>query len=87
MAILDGQVLPSIRIESNEVFTIIRPNTFQMRPSIYVPAISQPARDTSYSQLCMQAFNTVGCRGWGRVDLMVDSKGKFQLLEVNTSPG
>jgi D-alanine-D-alanine ligase len=35
----------------------------------------------------MDAFNTVGCRGWGRVDLMVDSNNKFQLLEVNTSPG
>jgi D-alanine-D-alanine ligase len=29
----------------------------------------------------------VGCRGWGRVDVMVDDQGQFQLLEVNTVPG
>jgi D-alanine-D-alanine ligase len=35
----------------------------------------------------MQAFKTVGCCGWGRVDVMVDNQGQFQLLEVNTVPG
>jgi D-alanine-D-alanine ligase len=29
----------------------------------------------------------LGCRGWGRVDLMLDATGKPQFLEVNTSPG
>jgi len=33
------------------------------------------------------AFDSVGCRGWGRVDVMVDDQGQFQLLEVNTVPG
>ena len=27
------------------------------------------------------------CSGWGRVDVMRDSKGEFWLLEVNTIPG
>ena len=35
----------------------------------------------------MQAFKTVGCSGWGRVDVMVDADNRFQLLEVNTVPG
>ena len=29
----------------------------------------------------------MGCAGWGRVDVMVDDQGRFQLLEVNTVPG
>jgi D-alanine-D-alanine ligase len=37
--------------------------------------------------LSVAAFNSLGCRGWGRVDVMVDSAGSFQLLEVNTVPG
>ena len=35
----------------------------------------------------MAAFNSLGCKGWGRVDLMLDADDSFQLLEVNTSPG
>ncbi len=35
----------------------------------------------------MNAYQTVGCEGWGRVDVMQDSDGQFYLLEVNTSPG
>jgi len=35
----------------------------------------------------LQAFESVGCRGWGRVDVMVDGQGNYQLLEVNTVPG
>ena len=35
----------------------------------------------------LKAFNATGAQGWGRVDLMRNSKGEWQLLEVNTVPG
>lgn len=38
-------------------------------------------------QTCEKAFVAVGCEGWGRVDVMLDSENRFFLLEVNTSPG
>lgn len=37
--------------------------------------------------LAEKAFAAVGCSGWGRVDVMQDEHGAFQLLEVNTAPG
>jgi D-alanine-D-alanine ligase len=37
--------------------------------------------------LCLEAFRALGCRGWGRVDLMLDRRGRPYLLEINTSPG
>lgn len=40
--------------------------------------------------MCVRAYNALGARGWGRVDVMVhvDPKGdKPYLLELNTSPG
>jgi D-alanine-D-alanine ligase len=39
-------------------------------------------------QLVLQAYRTLGCRGWGRADVMVDAlTRKPYLLEINTSPG
>jgi D-alanine-D-alanine ligase len=35
----------------------------------------------------MKAFRTLGCEGWGRVDLMLNRQGRPYLLEVNTAPG
>jgi D-alanine-D-alanine ligase len=37
--------------------------------------------------LALNAFNAIGCCGYGRVDVMQDAQGKFYALEVNTLPG
>ncbi|MBB3197135.1 D-alanine--D-alanine ligase [Roseateles terrae] len=38
--------------------------------------------------LVLKAYRSLGCRGWGRADLMLrKSDGKAFLLEMNTSPG
>ena len=38
-------------------------------------------------QLCVRAYNVLGARGWGRVDVMLSSRDEPFLLELNTSPG
>ena len=35
----------------------------------------------------VKAFKAVGCQVYGRVDLILNRKGKISLLEVNTIPG
>lgn len=37
--------------------------------------------------LALEAYRSLHCRGWGRVDVMQTSTGEFTVLEVNTSPG
>lgn len=39
------------------------------------------------AEICVQAYRTLGCEGWGRADVMLDAQGRAWLLEVNTSPG
>ncbi|MGA1443641.1 MAG: D-alanine--D-alanine ligase, partial [Methylophilaceae bacterium] len=50
-------------------------------------------KDLSQDQLknlydsAIKAFSSIGCRGWGRVDFIMDSKASFYLIEINTVPG
>jgi D-alanine-D-alanine ligase len=87
VAILDGQVLPSIRIESNAEFYDYEAKYFSDQTQYLCPSELSEQRERELQELCLKAFNSVGCRGWGRVDVMVDAQGNYQLLEVNTVPG
>ena len=38
--------------------------------------------------LIIKAYQVLGCRGWGRIDVMIDGVTRQPyLLEINTSPG
>ena len=87
VAILDGQLLPSIRIESNAEFYDYEAKYFSEQTQYLCPSELSESREQELQALSMQAFASLGCRGWGRVDVMVDDQGQFQLLEVNTVPG
>jgi D-alanine-D-alanine ligase len=44
--------------------------------------------EAEVQRLVLAAYRTLGCRGWGRADLMLrESDRKLFLLEMNTSPG
>ena len=44
-------------------------------------------REEEIQLLALRAFKSLDCEGWGRVDLMADADGAFNVLEVNTIPG
>ena len=87
VAILGDQVLPSIRIEASEMFYDYQAKYFSDETQYFCPSGLTAERESELRELSMSAFKTVGCSGWGRVDVMVDNQGLFQLLEVNTVPG
>ena len=46
------------------------------------------AEEREIQRIVVQAYRTLGCRGWGRADLMIRARDrKAFLLEMNTSPG
>jgi D-alanine-D-alanine ligase len=87
VAILGDQALPSIRIRTDEVFYDYQAKYFSDDTQYQCPSDLSPEREAEIRELSLDAFKSVGCTGWGRVDLMLDSSDRFQLLEVNTSPG
>ena len=38
-------------------------------------------------RLALETYRVLGCRGFGRVDLMLDGSGQPWVLELNTIPG
>ena len=57
-----------------------------------IPSGLSAAEEAEVQRLTLAAYRTLGCRGWGRADLMLRSGGKqpdrkIFLLEMNTSPG
>ena len=52
-----------------------------------LPARLDPIAYEQSQRLAIAAFRAIGCRGYGRVDLMVDAAGTPWFVEVNTLPG
>jgi len=87
VAILQGEALPSIRIETPRVFYDYRAKYESDRTEYHCPGTQDAATEALYARLATAAFNEVGCTGWGRVDFMAGDDGNPQVLEVNTIPG
>ncbi|WP_413483225.1 D-alanine--D-alanine ligase [Morganella psychrotolerans] len=83
---LGEQMLPSIRIQPAAIFYDYEAKYISDDTQYFCPGL-EGARETEIRDLAKAAYKAVGCEGWGRVDVMLDSDGQFYLLEVNTSPG
>ena len=55
----------------------------------YLVPCGLPAQEEAAIQaLVRRAYQALGCRGWGRIDVMIDGATRQPyLLEINTSPG
>jgi D-alanine-D-alanine ligase len=87
VAVLQGQALPSIRIETPKKFYDYEAKYFRDDTKYFCPSgLSAPA-EQHLANLALAAFDAVGASGWGRADFMTDTTGRPLLLEVNTIPG
>ncbi len=85
--ILAGQALPLIRLETPRDFYDYEAKYVRDDTRYILPCGLPEHKERELQQLCLRAFEAIGCRGWGRVDLMLDGAGNPYLLEVNTAPG
>jgi len=85
--ILGDQVLPLIKIETPRDFYDYEAKYIADDTRYIVPCGLSAARERDMQALCLKAFRALGCRGWGRVDMMLNRQGRAFVLEVNTVPG
>lgn len=86
-AIVDGRVLPLIRLETPRLFYDYEAKYHDDRTRYHCPCGLDPLKEAEIAELCRQAFELIGAEGWGRVDVMVDEAGQPWLIELNTVPG
>lgn len=87
VALLGDQVLPAIRVEVPGGFYDYEAKYIANTTQYHLPCGLSAQHEAELALLCQQAFAAIGGVGWGRVDVMRDSGGRFWLLEVNTVPG
>jgi D-alanine-D-alanine ligase len=80
--------LPVIRIVAPDGAYDYQNKYFTDVVKYVVPSGLPEAEEREIQRIVLQAYRMLGCRGWGRADLMVRaSDRKPFLLEMNTSPG
>ncbi|NWG74148.1 MAG: D-alanine--D-alanine ligase [Rubrivivax sp.] len=80
--------LPVIRIVAPEGAYDYQHKYFTDDVHYLVPSGLPEAEEREIQRLTLAAYRALGCRGWGRADLMVRASDRQPfLLEMNTSPG
>jgi D-alanine-D-alanine ligase len=83
------------RVESLPILELVPKNEFYDFEAKYtegltdfiLPARLEPDVYAAAQQVAAAAFAAIGCRGYSRVDMMVDKDGQPWFIEVNTLPG
>jgi D-alanine-D-alanine ligase len=84
----DAEALPVIKIIPPEANYDFHNKYFSDETKYLCPTGLAPEVNITVQELALAAYRTLGCKTWGRADVMLDQKtGKPYLLEMNTSPG
>lgn len=87
VSVLGNRILPSVHIKNTDGWYDYAAK-YQSNTTQYLcPSRLEPHQEQAVQHLAWQAFVSLGCQWWGRVDIMRDQDGQFWLLEVNVLPG
>jgi D-alanine-D-alanine ligase len=86
-AVLDGQALPLVRIEAPAGNYDYQNKYFTDEVRYHCPSGLAPQLEAAVGRAVLRAFDVLGCRSWGRADVILRADGSFTLLEMNTAPG
>jgi D-alanine-D-alanine ligase len=87
VGILGVTPLPIVKIVPKNEFYDYEAKYLRNDTEYLCPCGLSAEKEAQIQAEALQAFRAVGCRGWGRVDFLMDEQGNHYFLEVNTSPG
>ena len=87
-----ARALPVVRIDAPEGKYDFQNKYYTDVVKYGIPSGLSAEEDAEVQRLTLAAYRSLGCRGWGRADLMLrtdprHNDRKLFLLEMNTSPG
>lgn len=87
VAILGERALPVIGLETPHVLYDYEAK-YQANSTRYLcPCLLPAEQEQQLQALALQAFQGVGAKGWGRLDIFMDQQQRPWLIEINTVPG
>lgn len=82
-----ARALPSIRIVPATEFYDYEAKYFRDDTRYLCPSGLDAEREAEMRELALAGYRALGCRGWARIDFLLDAAGRPYLLEANTAPG
>jgi D-alanine-D-alanine ligase len=84
----EARALPVVRIQPPEAGYDYQNKYFTDQVRYLCPSGLPEAEEREIQRIVVAAYRALGCRGWGRADLMIRAIDRRPfLLEMNTSPG
>jgi len=87
VAVLNGEALPVIRLETPNAFYDYEAKYQSNTTQYHCPCGLPEDQEQQLKDLAVVASKVVGVKGWARVDVFLNEAGKYQLIEINTVPG
>lgn len=87
VAFVGDAYMPVIKMETDNAFYDYEAKYISDDTRYLCPCGLSEEKEKEFQLLAKTAYQSLGCQGWGRVDLMTDSSGEPFLLEANTVPG
>jgi D-alanine-D-alanine ligase len=82
-----AKALPPVRIVPATEFYDYDAKYLRDDTQYKIPCGLSEGEIVAMQDMALRAYAVIGGRGWSRIDVMTDDKGKQYCLEANTSPG
>lgn len=87
VAILGGEALPVIRLETTHAFYDYNAKYIANDTRYLCPCGLSQEEEAQLQRLALAAFHALNASGWGRVDILCDQAKRPYIIELNTVPG